>query len=464
MDFGVWFLLTFCIYFLLYIVDLSEYVTYFTVLQNKTLIFFSGVSNAISFYGEDWFIKFLVVIPIAASFISFIILAVIKIIEHFKKEIEERARQKAEKREERARQRERKRRKRRKRRKSKTKKRKRKTRKRKTRRKRKEEREERAVRKQKIANIVNNNLDKLNKLKDQYPLVKNALNETLGKNNILNSFNDKILNEVKIVQSHLSQANHYYKQHTYTLFWENIEKTGKSLSQFEFLVKILESCIHFVKHQDRVVKETNKETLENVKSLCHPIVNKDFLEEERRSKLKYFSIQLAKLDKLFAPSSKFEEAILSTKTTVYPVVVEYNKLVLRGLSNHKFALIYEQRAIRESIVGGFKNLGEMVQNVGNQLNDTLTTIDDSIRKEAENTRERMSEEAENTRERMSEEAENKREKIRQEAENTRERMSEEAENTRERMSEEAENTRERMSEEAENTREEIRKEAENKRE
>ena len=316
----------------------------------------------------------------------------------------------------------------------------------------------------KIANIVNNNLDKLNKLKDQYPLVKNALNETLGKNNILNSFNDKILNEVKIVQSHLSQANHYYKQHTYTLFWENIEKTGKSLSQFEFLVKILESCIHFVKHQDRVVKETNKETLENVKSLCHPIVNKDFLEEERRSKLKYFSIQLAKLDKLFAPSSKFEEAILSTKTTVYPVVVEYNKLVLRGLSNHKFALIYEQRAIRESIVGGFKNLGEMVQNVGNQLNDTLTTIDDSIRKEAENTRERMSEEAENTRERMSEEAENKREKIRQEAENTRERMSEEAENTRERMSEEAENTRERMSEEAENTREEIRKEAENKRE
>ena len=90
MDFGVWFLLTFCIYFLLYIVDLSEYVTYFTVLQNKTLIFFSGVSNAISFYGEDWFIKFLVVIPIAASFISFIILAVIKIIEHFKKEIEER--------------------------------------------------------------------------------------------------------------------------------------------------------------------------------------------------------------------------------------------------------------------------------------------------------------------------------------------------------------------------------------
>ena len=91
------------------------------------------------------------------------------------------------------------------------------------------------------------------------------MNETLGKNNILNSFNDKILNEVKIVQSHLSQANHYYKQHTYTLFWENIEKTGKSLSQFEFLVKILESCIHFVKHQDRVVKETN--TLENVKSL-----------------------------------------------------------------------------------------------------------------------------------------------------------------------------------------------------
>ena len=37
----------------------------------------------------------------------------------------------------------------------------------------------------------------------------------------------------------------------------------------------------------------------------------------------------------------------------------------------------------------------MVQNVGNQLNDTLTTIDDSIRKEAENNRERMSEEAEN---------------------------------------------------------------------
>ena len=52
----------------------------------------------------------------------------------------------------------------------------------------------------------------------------------------------------------------------------------------------------------------------------------------------------------------------------------------------------------------------MVQNVGNQLNDTLTTIDDSIRKEAENNRERMSEEAENTRERMSEEAENTREK------------------------------------------------------
>ena len=65
------------------------------------------------------------------------------------------------------------------------------------------------------------------------------------------------------------------------------------------------------------------------------------------------------------------------------------------LQLYKFALIYEQRAIRESIVGGFKNLGEMVQNVGNQLNDTLTTIDDSIRKEAENTRERMSEEAEN---------------------------------------------------------------------
>ena len=89
MDFGVWFLLTFCIYFLLYIVDLSEYVTYFTVLQNKTLIFFSGVSNAISFYGEDWFIKYLVVLPTAASFISFIVLAVIKIIEHFKKEREE---------------------------------------------------------------------------------------------------------------------------------------------------------------------------------------------------------------------------------------------------------------------------------------------------------------------------------------------------------------------------------------
>ena len=98
MDFGVWFLLTFCIYFLLYIVDLSEYVTYFTVLQNKTLIFFSGVSNAISFYGEDWFIKYLVVIPIAASFISFIVLAVIKIIEHFKKEIDKKKRRQKKKR------------------------------------------------------------------------------------------------------------------------------------------------------------------------------------------------------------------------------------------------------------------------------------------------------------------------------------------------------------------------------
>ena len=89
MDFGVWFLLTFCIYFLLYIVDLSEYVTYFTVLQNKTLIFFSGVSNAISFYEEDWFIKYLVVLPTAASFISFIVLAVIKIVESFKKKEKE---------------------------------------------------------------------------------------------------------------------------------------------------------------------------------------------------------------------------------------------------------------------------------------------------------------------------------------------------------------------------------------
>ena len=440
MDFGVWFLLTFCIYFLLYIVDLSEYVTYFTVLQNKTLIFFSGVSNAISFYEEDWFIKYLVVLPTAASFISFIVLAVIKIVESFKKEREreererpqrerpqrerqqrerqqrkreerERKREKWERerpqrerqqreREERERQREERERQRpqKERQQRERQQRERQQRKREERERQKWERErpqrekqriqkqriERAQRKLAIANIVNNNLDKLNKLKDQYPLVKNALNETLGKNNILNSFNDKILNEVKIVQSHLSQANHYYKQHTYTLFWENIEKTGKSLSQFEFLVKILESCIHFVKHQDRVVKETNKETLENVKSLCHPIVNKDFLEEERRSKLKLFSIQLAKLDKPFAPPSKFEETILSTKTTVYPVIVEYNKLVLRGLSSHKFALIYEQRAIRESIVGGFKNLGEMVQNVGNQLNDTLTTIDDSIRKEAEN--------------------------------------------------------------------------------
>ena len=85
------------------------------------------------------------------------------------------------------------------------------------------------------------------------------MNETLGKNNILNSFNDKILNEVKIVQSHLSQANHYYKQHTYTLFWENIEKTGKSLSQFEFLVKILESCINFVKHSPSRIELLKKQ-------------------------------------------------------------------------------------------------------------------------------------------------------------------------------------------------------------
>ena len=49
-------------------------------------------------------------------------------------------------------------------------------------------------------NIVNNNLDKLNKLKDQYPLVKNALNETLGKNNILNSF----MNEVKIYKKSIN--------------------------------------------------------------------------------------------------------------------------------------------------------------------------------------------------------------------------------------------------------------------
>ena len=89
MDFGVWFLLTFCIYFLLYIVDLSEYVTYFTVLQNKTLIFFSGVSNAISFYEEDWFIKYLVVLPTAASFISFIVLAVIKIVEFLRRKEKE---------------------------------------------------------------------------------------------------------------------------------------------------------------------------------------------------------------------------------------------------------------------------------------------------------------------------------------------------------------------------------------
>ena len=423
MDFGVWFLLTFCIYFLLYIVDLSEYVTYFTVLQNKTLIFFSGVSNAISFYGDDWFIKYLVVLPTGASFASFIVLAVIKIIENFKKERQEKERQEKERerrKNEGVRYRERQ--------------------------EREREKQEKERRKQAIEDIVNNNLDKLNKLKDQYPLVKNALNETLGKENILNTFKDKILNEVKIVKSHLSQANRYYKKHTYTLFWENIEKTGKSLSQFEFLIKILESCINFVRDyspsRDRVVKETKKETLENVKSLCYPIVNKDFLEEERKFKLDFFSIQLAKLDKPFAPPSKFEETILSTKTTVYPVIVEYNKLVLRGLSSHKFALIYEQRAIRESIVGGFKNLGEMVQNVGNQLNYTLTTIDDSIRKEAENNRERISEEAENNRERMSEEAENTREEMREEAENTRERMSEEAENTREEIRKEAENKRE----------------------
>ena len=47
-----------------------------------------GVSNAISFYEEDWFIKYLVVLPTAASFISFIVLAVIKIVESFKKERE----------------------------------------------------------------------------------------------------------------------------------------------------------------------------------------------------------------------------------------------------------------------------------------------------------------------------------------------------------------------------------------
>ena len=50
----------------------------------------------------------------------------------------------------------------------------------------------------------------------------------------------------------------------------------------------------------------------------------------------------------------------------------------KGQTDFRFVSIWEQRKTREVLIGGFRNLGDAVENVGNRIIASLTEMEKSL--------------------------------------------------------------------------------------
>jgi len=157
-------------------------------------------------------------------------------------------------------------------------------------------------------------------------------------NESLNLF-ESMPNKLNEVENYLDQAEIDFKDNALTPFWDSIEKAAKMLGNFYECINEINA--NFYQYTTMMRKYDNSPPV--------------------------FPISPASINKLD----------VSSKTTN-----RMNNIVRKAQCIYEFASIYEKRRTNQILIGGFKNLAQVLEGISHQIFSSVEDLSKSIRTES----------------------------------------------------------------------------------